>query len=136
MAQARYGEMRRQDSKIINQNMTIQDSTVAKAEDLALSADRADTGSMGQKLLISGNAIAMRLWDEQPSDGEKSATARNYEVVGYVLSGRAELTVEGKTIRLEPGMSWTVPEGAKHSYKILAPFRAVEATHPSARGDA
>ena len=113
--------------------MTIQESNAA---DLTVDADKAKTGSMGQKLLVSGNAIAMRLWDEQPGDGEqKQAIARNYETVGYVLSGRAELTVEGKTITLEPGLSWTVPEGTKHSYKILEPFQAVEATHPSARGD-
>ncbi len=115
------------------QRMTIQESTAA---DLTVDAGQAETGSMGQKLLISGNAIAMRLWDEQPGDGkQKAAVARNYETVGYVLSGRAELTVEGKTITLEPGTSWTVPEGAEHSYKIVEAFRAVEATHPSARGD-
>ncbi|EDX87513.1 conserved hypothetical protein [Synechococcus sp. PCC 7335] len=113
--------------------MTTQDSI---ATDLTVDVDKAQTGSMGQKLLVSGNAIAMRLWDEQPGDGEqKQAAARNYETVGYVLSGRAELTIEGKTIMLEPGISWTVPEGTEHSYKILEPFRAVEATHPSARGD-
>jgi len=113
--------------------MTTQNSTTA---DLTVNIDQADVGSMGQKLLISGNAIAMRLWDEQPGDGEqKSAAARNYEVVGYVLSGKAELTLEGKTIALEPGTSWTVPEGVEHSYKVIEPFRAVEATHPSARGD-
>ena len=118
----------------ITQRMTTQDSI---ATDLTVSADTAETGSMGQKLLVSGNAIAMRLWDEQPGDGEqKQAAARNYETVGYVLSGRAELTLEGETIELAPGISWTVPEGTEHSYKILEPFKAVEATHPSARGDA
>ncbi len=117
----------------IKKYMTTQESTTV---DLTVSADQAETGSMGQKLLISGNAIAMRLWDEQPGDGEqKAAAARNYETVGYVLSGRAELTLKDKTITLKPGTSWTVPEGAEHSYKILEPFRAVEATHPSARGD-
>jgi len=91
---------------------------------------------MGQKLLVSGNAISMRLWDEEPGDGKaKSAVARNYETVGYVLSGRAELTIEGNTISLEPGVSWVVPEGTDHSYKIIETFQAVEATHPSARGD-
>ncbi len=113
--------------------MTTQESTTAE---LTVEASQAKTGSMGQKLLISGNAIAMRLWDEQPGDGQqKTAAARNYETVGYVLSGRAELTLDGETIMLEPGTSWTVPEGSEHFYKILEPFRAVEATHPSARGD-
>ncbi|MBE9060956.1 cupin domain-containing protein [cf. Phormidesmis sp. LEGE 11477] len=117
--------------------MTTQEPiTTNSATNLTVSADNAKAGSMGQKLLISGNAIAMRLWDEQPGDGEqKQAAARNYETVGYVLSGRAELSLEGNTILLEPGISWTVPEGTEHSYKILEHFQAVEATHPSARGD-
>ena len=34
---------------------------------------------------------------------------------------------------LESGNSWVVPEGASHSYKILEPFTAVEATFPPAQ---
>ena len=106
------------------------------ADALTVGVEEAPAGSMGQKLLISGNAIALRLWDEVPGDGQqKSAAARNYETVGYVLEGKAELTIEENTIRLEPGVSWTVPEGVSHTYRILEPFKAVEATHPSARGD-
>jgi len=114
--------------------MTIQEA-IPTAE-LTVKTSEAPTGSMGQKLLISGNAMALRLWDETPGDAEqKSATARNYETLGYVLEGKAELTIEGETITLTPGMSWAVPEGTAHSYKILEKFQAVEATHPSARGD-
>ncbi|MGD1898158.1 MAG: cupin domain-containing protein [Phormidesmis sp.] len=103
---------------------------------LTVGIQEAPTGSMGQKLLISGNAIALRMWDEMPGDAEeKPAAARNYETVGYVLEGKAELSIDGKTIVLEPGVSWTVPEGKEHSYKILKAFKAVEVTHPSARGD-
>jgi len=113
--------------------MSTQNSIAPK---LMVDTQGAPIGSMGQKLLVSGNAIAMRLWDEDPGEGEaKSAAARNYETVGYVLSGRAELTIERKTLSLEPGVSWVVPEGTEHSYKIIEKFRAVEATHPSARGD-
>lgn len=106
------------------------------ANKLTVDMQEAPTGSMGQKLLVSGNALSMRLWDEEPSDGEaKSAAARNYETVGYVLNGRAELTLGSKTLLLEPGTSWVVPERTEHSYKIIETFRAIEATHPSARGD-
>jgi quercetin dioxygenase-like cupin family protein len=35
-------------------------------------------------------------------------------------------------ILLEPGDSWLVPKGAVHTYKILEPFTAVEATSPPA----
>jgi quercetin dioxygenase-like cupin family protein len=57
---------------------------------------------------------------------------RPYETVGYVIKGRAELHSEGQMVLLEPGNSWVVPKGANHTYKILEPFTAVEATHPPA----
>ncbi|MDY7021100.1 MAG: cupin domain-containing protein, partial [Cyanobacteriota bacterium] len=34
---------------------------------------------------------------------------------------------------LEPGDSWLVPESARHTYKIIEPFTAVEVTSPPAR---
>ncbi|MBD2163633.1 cupin domain-containing protein [Calothrix membranacea FACHB-236] len=90
-------------------------------------------GKLGQKYLASGKAVAMRIWEnEQPSEGKPSAS-RDYETVGYVISGRAELHIEGQTILLEPGNSWVVPKGSSHTYKILEPFTAVEATSPPAQ---
>lgn len=90
-------------------------------------------GQLGQKYLASGKTVSMRLWeDEQPRD-DKESSQRDYETVGYVINGRAELNLEGQTILLEPGNSWVVPKGASHSYKILEPFTAVEATCPPAQ---
>lgn len=90
------------------------------------------TGEMGQKYLASGVSLAMRLWEnEQPGDSDEQH-AREYETVGYVIEGRAELHLEGQMVLLETGDSWVVPKGAKHSYKILDNFTAVEATHPPA----
>ena len=54
------------------------------------------------------------------------------ETVGYVISGRAELHIEGQVVDLEPGDSWIVPKGSRHSYKILEAFTALEATTPPA----
>ncbi|PSO76610.1 MAG: hypothetical protein BRC44_15625 [Cyanobacteria bacterium QS_4_48_99] len=48
------------------------------------------------------------------------------------MKGRAELHLESQMVILEPGDSWIVPEGASHTYKILEPFTAVEATSPPA----
>ncbi|MGB3768719.1 MAG: cupin domain-containing protein [Phormidesmis sp.] len=105
-----------------------------QTDDLTVKVGEATTGDMGQKLLVSGSAIALRQWNEEPGDAEvKPARSSDYETLGYVIKGRAEITVEGKTITLEPGVSWVVPKGAKHSYKILETFQAVEATHPPAR---
>jgi quercetin dioxygenase-like cupin family protein len=72
----------------------------------------------------------MRLWENAPPEDDKEPVARDYEVVGFVISGRAELHTEGQMLILEPGDSWTVPRGATHTYRILEPFTAVEATHP------
>ncbi|MGQ0810819.1 MAG: cupin domain-containing protein [Nitrospiraceae bacterium] len=89
-------------------------------------------GVMGQTYLASGIRVSMRLWDE-PSGPPKPPTQRDYETVGYAIRGRAELQLEGQTILLEAGDSWVVPKGSSHSYTILEPFTAVEATAPPAQ---
>ncbi|MDZ8236419.1 MAG: cupin domain-containing protein [Nostoc sp. ChiQUE01a] len=90
-------------------------------------------GQLGQKYLASGKSISMRLWENEQPNEPKEPTAREYETVGYVINGRAELHIEGQNILLEPGSSWVVPKGASHTYKILEPFTAVEATSPPAQ---
>lgn len=98
-----------------------------------VSSENSPKGQMGQKYLASGIHVAMRLWqDEQPSE-PKEPTARDYETVGYVISGRAELHIEGQMVLLEPGDSWVVPRGSSHTYNILEAFTAVEATSPPAQ---
>lgn len=107
--------------------MTTHDSTVIK-----VNAQSSPKGQMGQKYLAIGKQLSMRLWEEQQSGEPNLETQRSYETVGYVIQGRAELHLEGQMVLLEPGSSWVVPEGAVHSYKILEPFTAVEATCPPA----
>lgn len=102
------------------------DTTVKK-----VTAAYSPLGSMGQKYLASGKRVSMRLWEEQPGKDDEPHT-RAYETVGYVISGRAELFVEQQRLLLEPGDSWVVPSGVEHYYRILEPFRAVEATSPPA----
>lgn len=89
-------------------------------------------GAMGQKYLASGVHIALRLWEDEAPGTPKPLATREYETAGYVIAGRAELQIEGQTVLLEPGDSWVVPKGSAHSYKILEPFTAVEATCPPA----
>ncbi|MGF1535876.1 MAG: cupin domain-containing protein [Elainellaceae cyanobacterium] len=97
-----------------------------------LNAADAPTGDMGQKYLATGESVALRLWQEEPTD-PKPEQARPYETVGYVIEGRGELLMGGNTIPLTPGDSWVVPKGIAHTYRILESFRAVEATSPPAR---
>ena len=101
------------------------DTTVTKID-----SRTSPTGPDGEVYLASGKNIAMRMWrDEQPADA-KPASRRDYETIGFVVKGRAELHIEGQTVLLEEGNSWVVPKGAEHTYKILEAFTAVEVTHP------
>ncbi|GAB4461876.1 MAG: cupin domain-containing protein [Armatimonadaceae bacterium] len=101
------------------------DTTIIKTQ-----SSHSPRGENGQVHLALGKNVAMRMWrDEQPTE-DKEPRARDYETVGYVLSGKAELHSEGQMVLLEPGDSWIVPKGAVHTYKILEPFTAVEATYP------
>jgi quercetin dioxygenase-like cupin family protein len=86
----------------------------------------------GQTYLASGKSVAMRLWHESPREHDKDVSRRDYETAGYVISGHAELELEGQTVKLDPGDSWIVPKGAEHRYRILDEFTAVEATSPPA----
>lgn len=104
------------------------DTTITKID-----GDHSPQGAMGQRYLASGVAMSMRLWQERPPGDPEPEVARDYETVGYVVSGRAELHSEGQTVVLEAGDSWVVPKGARHSYRIVEPFTAVEATHPPAQ---
>jgi hypothetical protein len=67
------------------------DSTIKKVE--AASSPR---GEMGQKYLVAGKRVSMRLWVLEPGSKVEAATSREYETVGYVISGRAKLDLEGQ----------------------------------------
>ena len=103
------------------------DTTVMKVK-----SDFSPHGKMGQKYLASGVHVGMRLWERELPNDSKPLATRDYETVGYVLEGRAELHLEGQTVLLEPGDAWVVPKGAAHTYKILEAFTAIEATCPPA----
>jgi quercetin dioxygenase-like cupin family protein len=87
---------------------------------------------MGQKYLASGIRVSMRLWEKVATGDPKETTTADYETVGYVIAGSAELHLEGQTVLLERGDSWIVPKGSAHSYSIIEDFTAVEATSPPA----
>jgi quercetin dioxygenase-like cupin family protein len=100
------------------------DTTIIKID-----SSHSPRGPGGQKYLASGVRVSMRLWEEEPT-APVVETQRDYEVVGYVLRGRAELRLEGQLVALAPGDSYVVPRGARHAYRIVESFSAVEATSP------
>ncbi len=101
------------------------DTTVIKVD-----SKYSPKGPGGQKHLAMGKSLSMRLWENEQPGNLKPEVQREYETVGYVIQGSAELHMEGQVVVLKAGKSWVVPEGASHAYKILEPFTAVEATHP------
>ena len=103
------------------------DTTVKK-----VSSRASPHGELDQIYLVSEKRVSLRMWqNEKPH--KKAATRRDYETVGYVIAGCAELTVEGQSVNLEPGDAWLVPAGAEHAYRIIEEFTAVEATSPPAQ---
>jgi quercetin dioxygenase-like cupin family protein len=98
-------------------------------------AAQPSSGGQGERHLAAGEHIAMRKWDREQPGEPKPMSRRDYETLGYVLEGRAELHLGGKVTALEPGASWVVPHGAEHTYRILERFSAIEVTHPSYRAD-
>ena len=58
----------------------------------------------------------MRLWKLASADG-KAPTRRDYETVGYVIDGAANLHLEGQTVRLRevPVRRAVFPEIAYHA---------------------
>lgn len=84
-----------------------------------------------ERKLAAGQNVGLRLWQNEPPQ-TKDESVRDYETVGYVLSGRATVEVNGQTIALEPGATWWVPAKAKHRYEIIETFTAIEATSPPA----
>ncbi|HYZ84824.1 MAG TPA: cupin domain-containing protein [Bryobacteraceae bacterium] len=103
------------------------DTTIMKVD-----SRHSPVGKMGQKYLAISKSMSMRLWEEQPDKGDKQPSIRDYETIGYVIEGSAELHSEGQMVLLNAGDSWVVPRGAEHRYRILKPFKAVEVTHPPA----
>ncbi|MGE0491296.1 MAG: cupin domain-containing protein [Vulcanimicrobiota bacterium] len=103
------------------------DTTIKK-----INSNFSPQGAMGQIYLATGTRIGMRLWRNEEAGEGKAAGRRDYETVGYVISGKARLELEGQTVILEPGDSWVVPAGANHRYEVLEQFTAVEATSPPA----
>jgi hypothetical protein len=55
----------------------------------------------------------MRLWEHEEPDVAKATTPRDYETVGFVIEGKAELHLEDQLVLLEKGDSWVVPKRCK-----------------------
>ena len=95
------------------------DTTIKKVE-----AGTSPRGEMGQKYLVAGKRDFDAPLGSRTRGKLKAPTARDYETVGYVISGSATLDLEGQTAQLSRlESSWLVPAGAMHQYTSSSPSR-------------
>ena len=90
----------------------------------------APRGDQGERLLVSGDRAALRLWDHEEAGTSKPEHANRYEYVAYVVSGSLRLTVNGQTFEARAGDSYCVPAGAPHTLEVVERATVVEATAP------
>ncbi len=95
-----------------------------------IDAEHTRKGANNERHLARGESISMRMWDAEPAGIEKKPVRREYETIGYVISGRAEVVIEGEAAMLTPGTSWVVPKNAEHTYEVFETFTAIEVNAP------
>jgi quercetin dioxygenase-like cupin family protein len=109
-------------------------SSPRHAETVLVRGDHAERGERGEKLLVNGASVAMRLWEREAAGTEKPEHSNPYEYVAYVIEGALRLTIDGHSFEVRRGDSYCVPANAKYSMQILEEATVVEATSPSDRG--
>jgi quercetin dioxygenase-like cupin family protein len=82
------------------------------------------------KTLDKGENVALRLWSGEVPGTKKDPHSSPYEVVGYVLQGRAEVMVGSEVHTVGVGDTYLIPRDTVHSYSFLETFSAVEAISP------
>src|SRR4051812_49419934 len=98
------------------------DTTVTKVD-----SRHSPRGPEGQKYLASSPHLGMRLWEDEPPGEAKPDSRREYETVGYVIRGKAELVVEGRPSgwkRVIPGSSPAGRPTVTASSKRLPPWKS------------
>lgn len=104
------------------------------AETVVVRGEHAARGERGEKLLVNGARMAMRLWEHEAAGTKKPEHTNTYEYVAYVLEGALSVTLDGQTFEVQRGDSYCVPAGSRYSMEILEEATVVEATAPSDRG--
>ena len=104
------------------------------AETVLVRGEHAVRGERGEKLLVNGQRMAMRLWEREAAGTRKDEHANAYEYVAYILEGALRVTLDGHSFEARRGDSYCVPAGSKYSLEILEEATVVEATSPSDRG--
>ncbi|MBM4438471.1 MAG: cupin domain-containing protein [Actinobacteria bacterium] len=90
-------------------------------------------GKVRRRTMVWGDAMLVAEIHFDPG-GVVPEHQHVYEQIGYCISGRFELAIDGRAHAIEPGMSWAVPSNVPHAARALTPCFLLEIWHP-ARGD-
>ncbi|HEX8473935.1 MAG TPA: cupin domain-containing protein [Pyrinomonadaceae bacterium] len=104
------------------------------AETVLVRGEHALRGERGERLLVNGARMAMRLWEREAAGTKKTEHTNPYEYVAYVLEGALSVTLDGHTFEVRRGDSYCVPANSQYSLEVLEEATVVEATAPSDRG--
>ena len=109
-------------------------SSPRHVETVLVRGERAPVGERGEKLLVNGARMGLRLWEREPAGTRKPEHANPYEYVAYVIEGAVRVTLDGHSFEARRGDSYCVPADARYALEILEEATVVEATCPSDRG--
>ncbi len=109
-------------------------SSPRHAETVMVRGEHAPEGERGEKLLVNGARMGLRLWEREPAGTRKPEHSNPYEYVAYVLEGALRVTVGGHSFEVRRGDSYCIPAETNYTLEILEEASVVEATCPSDRG--
>ena len=111
------------------------DTTERHAETVMVRGEHAPRGAEGEKLLVNGQRMGLRLWEHKQTGVGKSEHQNEYEYVAYVIKGAVRITMDKLSFEARTGDSYCVPANTPYSLEIIEEATVVEATCPSDRGD-
>lgn len=95
-------------------------------------------GEGSERDLLAGVQLVTRCWGEKTLMGEFHIQAASVipghshpnEQIGYLISGRLDLTIDGIRHEFSPGDTWCIPGGIRHSAVAVSDVVALEVFTP------
>lgn len=90
-------------------------------------AGDAERGERGEKLMVSGDAVRLRVWEGEPAGEVAPEHVNDYEYLAYVVAGRMRVRIAGTTRELAAGDSYRVPARTPYAFEVVEGATVVEA---------
>ena len=79
---------------------------------------------------VHSEYMTLAYWDTE-KDAILPLHSHSHEEVANVLEGKMEMTIEGETVILEPGMVAVIPPNVKHSGRAITDCKVLDIFHPT-----